>query len=60
MASYTIEVEVDDPWAPGMQPLADAVADLLERKGAQEHNYNVTVNGLPELRVGFVDRGARP
>lgn len=52
MSTYTIAVEVDDRYAPGLQRMADAVADVLERHGATEADYDVTVEGPPELRIG--------
>lgn len=57
MAGYTITVEVtntgpDDPRRPpSMDCLLDAVCDELERLGYSDRDYNVEVQGPPELRI---------
>lgn len=53
---YSINVEVDDRYAPGLAALTDAVADELERHGARESDYNVVTHGPPELRIVGVGR----
>lgn len=53
---YSIEVDVRRCFAPGMAALVNAVADELERRGCEEHDYDVIVKGPPELRIVVVER----
>lgn len=54
--TYQLTVEVDEREAPGMQPIVDAVADMLEARGVVEQQYNVTVHGPPEARLVMTER----
>lgn len=49
--TYELTVEVDEREAPGMQPIVDAVADMLEARGIVEQQYNVVVHGPAECRI---------
>lgn len=59
-AHYTVEVDVRtdvDRTLGSMQQLANIVAEGLEDLGMDPADYDVTVTGPPELRIGVVLRG---